>query len=198
MSEASGDLPEFVRDALELDRDPAAREALALISAAPFRVTPALRSRVLAAATNPGRRFAPLFDKLQQLFDLDEDALSLLFESARDRAQWTAAPLPDVELFHFQGGPGARAADCGLVRVAAGACFPQHRHLGHEKVLVLEGSYLDEQSGRLYLPGDLHEMPPGSEHAYSVAGAGALLLAAAVVSGIEVEGVGRLSPASGG
>ena len=69
---------------------------------------------------------------------------------------------------------------------------PRHRHLGPERVLVLEGAYREDPSGRIYQPGDWHEMPPGSAHAYSVLPGRDLLLAVSVTQGIDVEGYGAL------
>jgi anti-sigma factor ChrR (cupin superfamily) len=70
-----------------------------------------------------------------------------------------------------------------------------HRHLGLERVLVLRGGYRDEPSGRVYGPGDLHEMSPDSSHAYTALPERELVLAVSVVSGVEVDGFGKLSPA---
>ena len=53
------------------------------------------------------------------------------------------------------------------VDFAPGASFPAHRHRGDERVLLLEGGYVDD-SGTEYGPGDLHEMPKGSSHGFRV------------------------------
>jgi putative transcriptional regulator len=94
------------------------------------------------------------------------------------------------------GGARVAGADNGLVRLAAGARFPRHTHLGSERVLVLEGGYRDEPSGHLYWPGDLQEMPAGSAHSYVALPERELLLAVSVVSGVEIAGLGVLTPAS--
>lgn len=155
-----------------------------------------LRERLLVSVAEPRLRYAPLYGQLSELFDLSDAALSSLFEQSDSPTAWVVAPIPGVELFHLRGGPRVAAADNGLVRIRAGARFPQHRHLGAERVLVLAGGYRDEQSGRVYWAGDLHEMVEGSSHAYTALGERDLLLAVSVLRGVEVEGYGPLTPAS--
>ena len=158
--------------------------------------TPSLRQRLLADAAAPSRRFASFFGQLSELFDWGDAELSALFERAAAPGAFAASPIPRVELLHLTGGPRVAHADNGLVRIAAGARFPEHRHLGPERVLVLAGRYLDEQSGRVYAPGDLHAMVPGSAHAYVALPDSELLLAVSVVTGVDVDGYGTLTPSS--
>jgi hypothetical protein len=155
-----------------------------------------LRERLMASVAKPELRFAPLYGALSELFDLSDDALRALFVRAAAPQAWTAAPVPDTWLLHLQGGPRVAGADNGLVKIRAGARFPQHLHLGGERVLVLDGSYQDAPSGRVFRAGDLHEMPEGSAHSYLAAPEGDLLLAVSVVRGVDVEGYGPLSPSS--
>jgi quercetin dioxygenase-like cupin family protein len=168
-------------------------QALADLSGSTVSPPGALRARLLAEIATPRRRFAPLFPALSELFDLADVPLAELFERAADATHWADAPVPHVRLLHLQGGPRVASCDNGLVRIAAGARFPRHRHLGAERVLVLEGSYRDEQSGRVYAPGDLHEMPAGSEHSYVVLPERELLTAVSLVAGVDVEGIGPLT-----
>jgi putative transcriptional regulator len=156
----------------------------------------ALRERLLASIARPELRFAPLYGALSELFDLDDPALRALFVRAAAPEAWTAAPLPDAWLLHLEGGPRTAGADSGLVRVRAGARFPRHVHLGRERVLLLDGSYTEEPSGRVYSAGDWHDMPEGSAHAYVVGPERDLLVAVSVVRGVDVDGFGPLSPAS--
>jgi quercetin dioxygenase-like cupin family protein len=141
-------------------------------------------------------RFAPLFGALAALFDLGDADLAAIFERAADDHAWVRSPIAGTELLHLLGGPRVAGADNGLVRLRAGARFPMHRHLGAERVLVLQGGYEDEQSGRVYRPGDFHEMPAGSSHAYTALRDRDLLLAVSVIAGVDVEGFGTLSPSS--
>jgi quercetin dioxygenase-like cupin family protein len=156
-----------------------------------------LRERLLSTVSRPRLRYAPLFGKLTELFDLDDADLAALFERAATADAWTDSQVPGTRLMHLQGGPRVAAADNGLVRLAAGTRFPTHRHLGLERVLVLDGGYRDEQDGRLYLPGQWHEMQPGTSHAYTALAERELLFAVSVVAGVEVEGFGTLSPSAG-
>jgi quercetin dioxygenase-like cupin family protein len=189
------ELPELAREA-GLPDDPALREALAHLTP-PAKAPPQLlRERLLGAIQRPRLRFAPLFGVLSELFDLGDTDLAGLFERAATSEAWVDTPIAGTRLMHLRGGPRVAGADNGLVRIAAGASFPQHRHLGRERVLVLEGGYRDEPSGRVYLAGDLHEMAADTAHAYAALPERPLLLAVSVVAGIEVEGLGTLSPSS--
>lgn len=190
------DLPEFVRDA-GLSDDRELRAALAQLHP-PAKAPPQLlRERLLNAVARPRLRFAPLYGALSELFDLGDTELANLFEQAEDSALWVSSQIPNTRLLHLQGGPRVANADNGLVRIAAGARFPEHRHLGLERVLVLDGGYRDEPSGRLYVAGDWHEMAADTAHAYTALEGQELLLAVSVVSGVDVEGFGTLSPSAG-
>ncbi|MDF3068430.1 MAG: hypothetical protein K0R38_4031 [Polyangiaceae bacterium] len=151
-----------------------------------------LRQKLLGNAQRPRLRFAPLFGKLTALFDLGDLDLASLFERAEIDRDWVAAPIPGVQFFHLQGGPRVAHADNGLVRMAPGARFPTHRHLGSERVLVLAGGYTDEPSGRVYTAGDWHELREGSSHAYTALPDGELLFAASLEGGVDIEGFGKL------
>jgi quercetin dioxygenase-like cupin family protein len=191
----SGELPHLLLEAGVPD-DARLRDALTAL--VPSRQAPPqlLRERLLSTVARPRLRFAPLFGALNALFDWGDAELAGIFERAAAPGAWVQSPIPGTELMHLVGGPRVANADNGLVRIEAGRRFPTHRHLGTERVLVLEGGYRDEQSGRLYLAGDLHEMPEGSAHAYVALPERQLLLAVSVVGGVDVEGFGTLSPRS--
>lgn len=190
------ELPELLREARPNDDLQLAEALSALVP--PAKAPPQLlRERLLATVARPRLRYAPLFAKLTELFDLDDTHLAALFERAATAQAWTDSQIPGTRLLHLLGGPRVAAADNGLVRLTAGTRFPRHRHLGLERVLVLEGGYRDEQDGRLYLAGDWHEMPAGTSHAYTALAERDLLFAVSVVAGVEVEGFGTLSPSAG-
>lgn len=151
-----------------------------------------LKQKLLGSALRPRLRYAPHFGKLSQLFDLTDLELAALFERADRTSEWVTASIPGVSLLHLQGGPRVAHADNGLVRLAPGARFPTHRHLGQERVLVLRGGYTDEPSGRVYAAGDLHEMSEGTGHAYTALPDQELLFAVSLERGVDVEGFGRL------
>jgi len=145
------------------------------------------RDRLLSAVTASGERFSPFFDRLTSLFDLGADALGAIFERAANGDAWQAGPLPWVTLFHLDGGPAVAGLDTGLVRLKKSMPFPHHRHLGRERVVVLEGGYHDHEQ-RFYGPGDLHEMAEGTEHSLLMNGEQDTLLAVALAADIEVVG----------
>lgn len=191
------ELPDFARES-DAGADAPLSRALAELTTGATAPPQLLRERLLASVARPRLRYAPLFGALSELFDLGDPALAELFERAESPRQWSASQVPATELLHLVGGPRVADADNGLVRILAGARFPTHRHLGLERVLVLSGGYRDEPSGRLYLPGDWHEMAPGSSHAYTALPARPLLLAVSLLSGgVEVEGYGTLSTSHG-
>ena len=191
------ELPEFANEAALTGGEATVAQALTELTATSSPPPQLLKERLLATIARPRLRFAPLFGALSELFDLGDSALADLFERAADARAWTVSQVPATELLHLQGGPRVAAADNGLVRIQAGARFPLHRHLGPERVLVLEGRYRDEQSGRVYQPGDWHEMAAGTSHAYVVLPERPLLTAVSVVSGVDVEGFGTLTPSAG-
>jgi quercetin dioxygenase-like cupin family protein len=190
------ELPPLLREAGATDAPRLAEALSALVP--PVKAPPQLlRERLLATVARPCLRYAPLFGKLSELFDLDDTALAALCERAAAPTAWSASPIVGMRLMHLQGGPRVAGADNGLVRLAAGTRFPRHRHLGLERVLVMEGGYRDEQDGRLYLPGDWHEMQPGTSHAYTALPDHQLLIAVSVQGGVDIDGFGTLSPSAG-
>jgi hypothetical protein len=193
------ELPELLHEAGLRDGgdDAALGEALSELALAAKAPPQLLRERLLATVSRPRLRFAPLFGALSELFDLGDTDLASLFERAASPEAWQQSAVPGTQLLHLQGGPRVASADNGLVRVAAGARFPTHRHLGLERVLVLDGGYRDEPSGRLYLPGDWHEMAAATTHAYTALAKRPLLFAVSLVAGVDVEGYGALSPSNG-
>jgi hypothetical protein len=191
--------PAFAREAIEGSendlpseaarrRDAALVEVVANVGAALGRASaPASsRDRLLAAVRRPPVRYAPLYDRLMGLFDLDEPALIAHLERSNDPAAWEPF-LPGVHAFHFRPGPRVSEADAGLVRVEAGVTFPGHRHLGPERVLLLEGSYRDS-TGVVYQAGDVHEMAKDSRHSYQVSPDSPVVIAVVLYGGVEILG----------
>jgi hypothetical protein len=145
------------------------------------------RLRLLGSVGESGERFAPLFSKLTKFFDLSVDALREVFVRAGQESEWEQGPLPWVSLFHFAGGPAVAGLDTGFVRLKRGMPFPAHRHLGSERVLILEGSYRDHQE-RYFGPGDFHDMPEGTEHSLQMSANEDVLLAVIMTAAIQVVG----------
>jgi quercetin dioxygenase-like cupin family protein len=197
---APGDphLPEFVREALVDETAPngAERELYEALGAQlPLAVPPlpasqSARERLLAAVARPPVRYWPFLGRLTGLLDLPAEDVERVLAAIDRTESWSAGPIPGVELMHFEGGPSTAGADVGLVRMAPRLAFPRHRHTGPERVFVLGGGYYDE-SGKLYRPGDFHEMDAGSRHSYQVTDEG-LLLAVVLHGPIEIEGLSAL------
>ena len=182
-------LPEFAAEHVTSDAE---RNELALLFARlaglsePERSDLARgRARLLATVSASDERFAPLFGKLTHFFDLSGEAIRSLFARAANEAEWQPGPLPGVSLFHFQAGPALSGFDTGFVRLKKGMPFPAHRHLGNERVLILEGGYFD-QDRRWYGPGDIHDMPAGSQHSLQMNPEQDVLLAVILADQIEV------------
>ena len=78
---------------------------------------------------------------------------------------WTPAPMAGVErrMLDRRGEEVARATS--LVRYAPGSRFERHSHGGGEEILVLEGTFSDEQGD--YPAGTYLRNPIGSNHAPS-------------------------------
>jgi hypothetical protein len=145
------------------------------------------RARLLGAVAESGERFAPLFHKLTKFFDLSVDALREVFVRAGRESEWEQGPLPWVSLFHFAGGPAVAGLDTGFVKLKKGMPFPPHRHMGSERVLILEGSYKDHEQ-RYFGPGDFHDMSEGTEHSLQMSADEDVLLAVIMTGEIQVVG----------
>src|SRR5262249_43245326 len=84
--------------------------------------------------------------------------LDLFARVGMEGADWQPF-RPGVEIHRLYGGDDRAAA---LLRFQPGAFIPAHEHLGHEHILVLEGSQSDQHGD--YAKGTLVVNPPGSVH----------------------------------
>lgn len=78
------------------------------------------------------------------------------------KLDWVGSPAAGVDrrmLFRV-GDEVARATS--IVRYAPGSAFPRHTHGGGEEILVLDGTFQDEQGD--YPAGSYIRNPPGSSH----------------------------------
>lgn len=176
------DLPTFMREALD-DRDQdfdddfgddfddrsdedwrAVTSALAEASATWLPVVPPAADELLEKVSSPRLRYAPFFNQLSEMWQLDHAALEAVF--ADDR--WSRTPLPGIRVREVA--LPTQLSEC-RARVSlfdAGLRFPRHTHRALERVLVMEGSYTDTDTGVTYGPGDLHSMPAGTTHGFRV------------------------------
>jgi putative transcriptional regulator len=171
----------------ELDREAgvdaqlnAAAGLLHLSEALPAVVPSAgLRERILDGALTEGRlaRFA---GAVAELLDVGLDKAKALLERIDDPAAWSHE-LPGISFLWVDGGPRVAAAVRGFVRVSAGQEFPEHEHLGDEITLVLQGGFEDVERGRVFRPGEIDRMPPGTSHGFRALPGGPDLVKLAVV-----------------
>ena len=146
----------------------------------------AARDRLLAALETT-HRFDDLEARVAELLDVDVDVARRMLIDV-DRAEvWEDGPSATCALFHVDGGEKVRDAVTGFVRVEPGTGFPEHEHLGHETVLVLQGAFRD-RAGALVSAGEVAEMPGGSSHAFEVEGELPLLYLAIIQKGVVFDG----------
>lgn len=166
-------------------------EDAAQLMIAPVTPSPDVAVRLRASiGDGPFERFAA---RMATLFDVTVDRARELLGLIERPASWTPE-LPGVALVHFSGGPAYAAADCGFIRLAPGAVFPAHRHLGEEASLVLQGSLRDGATGRILGVGDELVQATGSTHELRCEGSADCIFAARAIHGIEVGGAPARPP----
>ena len=156
---------------------------------APTPPSSGLRAALLSAVAGPW--WAPFARRARTLLDLDDAAPAALFGAVEDAQRWTDGPADGVRLFHIDAGPALAGAITGFVRLAPGARFPHHRHVGHEAVLVLEGSFVE--GGRTWSAGQEAAMDADTAHDV-VAGPEGCLYLVVVDDGIAFDGEDPIGP----
>ncbi|HEU0028978.1 MAG TPA: cupin domain-containing protein, partial [Kofleriaceae bacterium] len=131
-------------------------------------------------------RFERFADRMASLFDVAVDRAREFLGLIERPASWEG-PVPGIGLVHFDGGPAYAAADCGFIRLAAGATFPPHKHRGEEVSLILTGQLRDD-TGRVFGPGDELVQDEGSAHTITAIGDEECIFAARAMNGIEIAG----------
>jgi anti-sigma factor ChrR (cupin superfamily) len=76
--------------------------------------------------------------------------------------QWLASPQSGVERVMLDRIGDEKARATSIVRYAPDSCFPRHSHPGGEEILVLSGTFSDEDGD--YPAGWYLRNPPGSSH----------------------------------
>jgi hypothetical protein len=153
--------------------------------AAPIDPSPAVKSRLLASVGGGALdRFA---QRLGALFDVTVERAREFLGLIERPASWETQ-VPGIALVHFDGGPAYAAADCGFIRLAPGAIFPYHKHLGDEACVVLEGAVYDPTNDRMIEAGDDYSQATGTAHALINKGSVDCVFAARAMHGIEVGG----------
>lgn len=158
-------LDDFAQEAEDL----ASLDDLNLVGASvlPKRPRSDLRARVLEAAVAGVSRFERFTPQVARMLEVDETQARAILDRIDDPSVWSA-DLPSTELYWVDGGP--RLADYvrGFVRIDAGFHFPEHEHLGDEHTLVLQGSWTDSKTGKVFHPGDEDRMTGTTSHGLRV------------------------------
>jgi putative transcriptional regulator len=162
-----------------------AEEALSLLAdgLATVAPPPALWDRI-ARSVEESDALVPV---VAGLLDLPEDGARGVLARMDDAGGWLDGPAPRCWYQEVPKGARRKGSLCALVKLAPGASFPQHRHLGQERTLVLRGTYQTD-GGTRFAPGALHDMAPDSAHTLFAEAAGEVYYLAVVEGGVEVRG----------
>jgi hypothetical protein len=134
-----------------------------------------VRRRLLDTLTSE-ERFRPFFAELERCFAIDQQDLRAVLRKIDNPASYQDASMPGVRFFHFAPGAGCGFAEAGIVRLAKGAHFPRHEHLGEEVNFILEGSLVE--AGVVHGPGSAVTNLAGTAHAYQAGATRDLILVA--------------------
>lgn len=154
--------------------------ALALAEA-PMTPSAGLREAVLEGAQSPLSAFAA---RLARLVDVSVERARELIARIADPAVWEPGVCDGMFLCHLPAGPSLAGAVVGFVRVTAGMRFPRHTHVGDEVVMVMQGGIHDE-SGAVYLPGDIVPAAAGTTHEFRALPGEELIYLAVVDEGVD-------------
>lgn len=88
---------------------------------------------------------------------------SLRAEITPDNYHWVASPQAGVERVMLDRVGAEKARATSIVRYAPDSCFPRHPHPGGEEILVLSGTFSEDDQN--YPAGWYMRNPPGSSHA---------------------------------
>jgi putative transcriptional regulator len=122
---------------------------------------PEVKQRLLASVG--GGRYEAFSARIARLFDVTLDRARELLGLIERPASWVQQ-IPGLGLVDFEGGPATAGADCGFVRLAPGAMFPPHTHLGEEATTILTGRLHDPVNDRMIGPGDDYVQVAGTTH----------------------------------
>jgi putative transcriptional regulator len=158
-----------------------------LVMLAPQTPSSGLKARIIDDL-EPSARLTRFANPIADLIDTSVQRARELLAGIDDPAQWEFGPVPGIELFHIDGGPAVANAIVGFIRVASGSIFPEHKHLGEEKVFIVQGSFQDSH-GAVYKPGDLVVEAPDSHHHFEACSGPKLIYLVVADQGIEMFGL---------
>ena len=177
----------FIKEDLEDGLD--AKEGLEDIINALEPQTPStgLAESILAAL--PQRRFARFTQDVAELLDIASAQAEKLLDGIDKKANWSDGPIEGMTIYHVEGGPRVARAITGFTRIESGGGFPEHKHLGKESILILQGYFKDTVSDVVHGPGDIVHMASQTSHGFEVLeGATQLTYLVVVQEGVEIAG----------
>ena len=149
---------------------------------------PRLKRRLMEAVEHPRYAFLDRVASLLRIATTAAREVLDALDSFEVPELWMSGG-PGVWIQHISIGPRDAEAVHGLVRVAAGAHFPLHSHVGTERVLVLQGSLRDSE-GHVALPGDMIIMPPDSHHTFQALLGDELRYVVVIEAGVDFRPAG--------
>lgn len=157
----------------------------------PVAPPPEVKQRLLASVG--GGRFEAFTARMARMFEVTLDRARELLGLIERPASWVPQVVPGISFVDFVGGPAIANADCGFVRLAPGAVFPPHRHIGEEVTLILSGRIHDPVNDRTIGPGEEYIRPAGTTHYLVCIGDEDCIYASLANDGIEIGGT-RVHP----
>ena len=134
----------------------------------PLAPGPEVRARLLEG-TASGRlhRFA---ERTADLLGIAVDRARFWLDRLDEVGVWTpleAAPGGGISYCTPERSLRLEGCAVAFLRIQPGAQFPMHGHMAGERVLILQGGYVDDISGIEYGPGDIHVALEGTSHSYT-------------------------------
>ena len=141
-------------------------EALADLALSLPRSTPSpgMRERVLKSVSTTNR-FEKFAAQVAALIDVGIDKARELVGRIDDATSWMTTPVPGVFSYDLPVGPAVADAVVGFIKLAPGAVFPDHEHMGEDTMLIVQGSCVDSH-GTVMRRGEVHHMAGGTNHEF--------------------------------
>jgi putative transcriptional regulator len=157
------------------------------VSLPPERPEPTARTNLLMSLSDdpqPPRRLASVVERVAGFFEVSIERARALLALIDEPAAWTRGPADGVNLIHLEAGPRYAGVDAGFVRLAPGATFPYHRHVGGELVLLIEGSFT-EDDGTVVRAGEGQDLAADTSHSFTAPPEAGCILAVLIWEGLD-------------
>ncbi|MGZ3451847.1 MAG: cupin domain-containing protein [Polyangiales bacterium] len=172
--------PRCVRELHEL------REAVTSLASLAVSAPPSGEVRRRLFADVVGRaRYAPFADRVARFFGIDVADAERALESITETTAWRPGPMPGMSMAKVPSRAKVPRQTAIFLRSDAGAVCPDHRHIGEERLLILEGGIIESDGTELHA-GDLVVKPAGSSHAFRVPEEEACIAAYILDEGMEL------------